>query len=282
MNHSASKSSTSYKIHLVKKLLIPCLLVTLQIHGFAQKPLQEKEKETISLFNGLDLNGWYTFVQHRGRDSDPKKVFTVQDGMIRISGEEWGCITTNKEFENYRLIAEFKWGEKTFEPRVKNARDSGILLHSVGEDGGSEGIWMYSIECQLIEGGTGDFIVVGDGSEDFSITSPVAEEKQGNSPVFLLGGKETTVNRGRVNWYGRDPDWKDVIDFRGAQDVENPLGQWNRIECLVEGDQISIFLNGILVNQASNVKPRKGKIQIQSEGAEIFFRKVELVTLFKN
>jgi hypothetical protein len=141
---------------------------------------------------------------------------------------------------------------------------------------------MYSIECQLIEGGTGDFIVVGDGSENFSITSPVAEEKQGSSPVFLPGGKETTVNRGRINWYGRDPEWKDVIDFRGAQDVENPIGQWNRVECVVEGDKISIFLNGKLVNQASGVKPNKGKIQIQSEGAEIFFREVELESLPKN
>ncbi|MDP2041994.1 MAG: DUF1080 domain-containing protein [Algoriphagus sp.] len=258
--------------------LIICFCLT----GCQVQTISTNKKKTVILFNGKNLDNWYTFVQHRGRDSDPKNVFTVQDGMIRISGEEWGCITTNNEFENYRLVAEFKWGEKTFEPRVKNARDSGILLHSVGEDGGSEGIWMYSIECQLIEGGTGDFIVVGDGSENFSITSPVAEEKLGNSPVFQAGGKETTVNRGRVNWYGRDPDWKDVIDFRGNQDVENPVGEWNRVECLVEGDKISIFLNGKLVNQASNVRPSRGKIQIQSEGAEIFFRKVELELLPQN
>lgn len=264
----------------MKKSLFLFFFVTFCLISFAQKEGQSGRKaKTISLFNGKNLEGWYTFIQDRGRDIDPKKVFTVQDGMIRISGEEWGCITTHEEYENYRLIAEFKWGGQTFEPRVKNARDSGILLHSVGEDGGSEGIWMYSIECQLIEGGTGDFIVVGDGSENFSITSPVAEEKQGSSPVFLPNGKETTVNRGRINWYGRDPEWKDVIDFRGTQDVENPVGQWNRVECLVEGDKISIFLNGKLVNQASGIKPSKGKIQIQSEGAEIFFRKVELELL---
>lgn len=265
------------------KILITSIIVLFNLSGVAQTNAQtEKKEEKIVLFNGENLDNWYPFVQHRGRDSDPKKVFTVQDGMIRISGEEWGCITTNDEFENYRLIVEFKWGEKTFEPRVKNARDSGILLHSVGEDGGSEGIWMYSIECQLIEGGTGDFIVVGDGSENFSITSPVAAEKQGSSPVFQPGGKEVTVNRGRVNWYGRDSEWKDVIDYRGIQDVENPVGEWNRVECLAEGDKISIFLNGKLVNHASNVRPNKGKIQIQSEGAEIFFRKVELEPLPHN
>jgi hypothetical protein len=64
--------------------------------------------------------------------------------------------------------------------------------------------------------------------------------------------------------------------------VEKPVGDWNKVECVVEGDEITIFLNGILVNHASNVKPNKGRIQIQSEGAEIFFRKVELRPLKKN
>ncbi|MEJ7831123.1 MAG: DUF1080 domain-containing protein, partial [Segetibacter sp.] len=54
-----------------------------------------EDTKTINLFNGKNLNGWYIFLQGRGRDNDPKKVFTVADGLIRISGEEWGCITTN-------------------------------------------------------------------------------------------------------------------------------------------------------------------------------------------
>ena len=62
----------------------------------------------IRLFNGQDLDGWYTFLQDRGRDNDPLNVFTVQDGMIRISGEEWGCITTQNEYQNYKILLEFK------------------------------------------------------------------------------------------------------------------------------------------------------------------------------
>jgi hypothetical protein len=266
----------------VKKIILLSILLIMTSVAFSQSQSKSDLKNKVILFNGKNLDGWYTFVQNRGRGIDPKKVFTVQDGMIRISGEEWGGITSNEEFENYRLIVEFKWGEKTFAPRLENARDSGILLHSVGEDGASDGIWMHSIECQVIEGGTGDFIVVGDGSKDFSITSPVAQEKQGSSYIFQSDGELATINSGRINWYGRDPNWKDVIDFRGSQDVEKPVGDWNKVECVVEGDEITIFLNGILVNQAANVKPNKGRIQIQSEGAEIFFRKVELRPLKKN
>jgi hypothetical protein len=233
-------------------------------------------QESIKLFNGNDLEGWYTYLQDRGRNIDPKNVFTVQDGTIRISGEEWGCITTEKEFENYRLLIEFKWGELTYEPRVERARDSGVLLHSQGEDGSSQGIWIHSIECQIIEGGTGDFIVVGDGSDQFQITCTVHPEKQDRSFVFDPNGQKVTIKEGRINWYGRDPDWKDTLDYRGKNDVERAVGEWNRLECFAKGDNLTFFLNGQLVNRAENVLPHKGRIQIQSEGAEIFFRRVDL------
>ncbi len=231
-------------------------------------------KQKVKLFNGKNLDTWYTYIKGRGRNNDPLKVFTVQNRMIRISGEEYGCIVTNDEFENYKLTAKFKWGEQTFAPRTDRARDSGILLHSVGEDGAYSGTWMYSIECQIIEGGTGDFIVVGDGTDKFSITCPVAEQKQGNSFVFKPGGNKVTLNSGRINWFSRDPEWKDIKNFRAKNDIEKPVGKWNLIECIVKGNEIHIYLNGVLVNQAFNVKPQRGKIQIQSEGAELFFKKI--------
>jgi len=242
--------------------------------------LSESESSgQIQLFDGHSLNGWYTYLQDRGRDTDPKEVFTVQDGMIRISGEEWGCITTNEEYKNYKIVLEFKWGVLSHEPRLENARDCGLLLHSQGEDGGSQGIWMYSIECQIIEGGTGDFIVVGDGSDNFQITCNVRTDEQGNHFYSPANGHPQTINGGRINWYGRDPEWKDVLGFRGVQDVEKPVGKWNTLECIASEDQITVYLHGPLVNKAAAAKTYTGRIQIQSEAAEIFFRKVELTPL---
>jgi len=240
---------------------------------------KNKQKAEVQLFNGRNLDGWYTFIKGKGKNNDPDKVFTVQNGMIRISGEEFGCITTIDEFENYKLVVEFKWGDLTYSPRADKARDSGLLLHSVGEDGASSQTWMYSIECQIIEGGTGDFIVVGDGSKNFSLTCPVAAEKQEGSYLFQPSGNTVTINNGRINWFGRDPEWKDTKGFRGAKDIEKPVGKWNKIECIVKGKEISIFLNGTLVNQAVDVLPQKGRIQIQSEGAEIFFKRVSVNSL---
>ncbi|MCP4589574.1 MAG: DUF1080 domain-containing protein, partial [bacterium] len=216
--------------------------------------------ETVALFNGQDLTGWYTFLRDRGRDADPRGVFTVNDGVLRISGEEWGCITSAEEYANYRLIVEFKWGAITHAPRADRARDSGILVHSTGEDGAYGGVWMHAIECQMIEGGTGDLLVVGDGSDRFAMTCPVAPEMQGSCHVFDAQGKPATIHGGRINWYGRDPDWQDVKDYRGRQDVEKPVGEWNRVECIVEGKEITVILNGTVVNRAIDVQPRKGRI----------------------
>lgn len=240
---------------------------------------QTANSPAINLFNGKDLDGWYTFIEKRGRNTDPKKVFTVQDGLIRVSGEEWGCITTNNEYSNYKLVVEFKWGTQTFAPRKDNAKDNGILIHSTGADGGFDGIWMHSIECQIIEGGTGDLLVVGDKSPAFALTATVAKEKQNGTYIFHPDGELVTIHEGRINWLNRDVNWKDVKGFRGKGDIEKPVGEWNRIECIAEGDKITVMLNGVLVNKAHDLKPTKGKIQIQSEGAEIFFRKVELIPL---
>jgi hypothetical protein len=89
-----------------------------------------------------------------------------------------------------------------------------------------------------------------------------------------------THSNARVNWYGRDRNWKDVSGVRGENDVELPVGSWNRIEVICEADKLKYFLNGKLVNEADSASLREGKLLFQSAGAEIFFRRIELHPLF--
>src|SRR5262245_66039847 len=124
-------------------------LVIALVLGPAPSPSADAQAGTVRLFNGTDLTNFYTWLKGHGRNNDPEKVFTVHDGMIHVSGKIFGCFTTEKEYENYHLIVEFKWGEKTWPPREGKARDSGILLHCQGPDGGF-GPWMESYECQVI------------------------------------------------------------------------------------------------------------------------------------
>ncbi len=220
----------------------------------------------IKLFNGRDLTNFYTFLRTKGKNVDPDKVFTVVNGAIRVSGTEFGQFMTNDEFENYRLVVEFKWGAETHAPRKDRARDSGILYHCVGPDK----VWHRSVEYQIIEGGTGDIILVDGASMDFD---PAHTPRYAGARLSPFG---TRLLGGRVNWHKRAADWKDVIDFRGKDDVEKPVGQWNRVEVVADGADFVHLLNGVDVNRGTGADPRKGKILFQSEGAELFFKTIEL------
>lgn len=230
----------------------------------------------VSLFNGRDLSAFYTFLRDRGRDTDPKQVFTVRDGMIVISGEEWGCLTTKEAFSRYHLICEFRWGPKTWGDRATKARDSGILVHSIGEDGGYSGTWMPGIELQMIDGGTGDLLVVPDTAKSLSLTALFVPGLPEGQKYFHVQGKPVTLNSGRLNWWGRDSKWEDVLGHRGPDEVENPAGEWNRYEAVVDGPSVRVYLNGALVSMAHAIVPEAGRIQIQSEGAELHVRRFEM------
>lgn len=235
------------------------------------------------LFNGKNLDGWQTFLVDT-KHADPRGVFTVTNGMIRISGDGLGYLATKASFTNYHLTVEFRWGATNYSwgDRIGKARDSGIFLHATGPDGNSDdggGAFMAAIECNIFQGATGDFLLIrGKDAQDKPlaprVTSTVASKRDAeNWFTYDPKGKPQTVERwGRINWFGKDPEWRDVTDFRGRNDVEKD--GWNTIECICRDGTIEIRLNGITVNRATAVWPRSGKILLQCEGSEIFFRRV--------
>jgi hypothetical protein len=245
----------------------------------------------IHLFDGKSLDGFYTWLVDSRRE-DPLRVFTVVDQVdgapaVRISGEKWGGLITRDSYRDYHLIVEFRWGLLTWGQRKTAARDSGVLVHAQGTDGNTgrefNGPWMRSIEAQVIEGGVGDIILVAgfetDGTRGTPRISARAGKDRDGEPVFDPNGEAREFESGRVNWYGRDVDWQDRLGFRGRDDVESPSGEWTRLEVVAEGDRITNIVNGKVVNEASRSSLTEGKILIQSEGAEIFFRRIDLEPL---
>ena len=253
-------------------------------HSQKPSPAITPADGVLRLFNGRNLQGLSTWLRD-SRNKDPRKVFTVHDGLLHISGNGFGYIRTNKDYRDYHLVVEFKWGPRTWGSRKDRSRDSGVLVHAAGPDGSGGGTWMASIESQIIEGGCGDFIVIGGKYANgkpvpSTITCDVISDRDGES-VWNKGGKPRQFTSGRVNWFGRDPDWKDVLGFRGKRDVEHPYGKWNRMEVTCRADTIQVRINGILVNQARAVLPRAGKILIQTEMAEMYVRRWEIWPLGK-
>lgn len=237
----------------------------------AQTPISPAKK--IQLFNGRSLDGWYTYLREN-KYEDPKRVFRVERGELVITGEEWGGLGSKEAYRDYHLIVEWKWGGPAHGNRAKAARDSGILIHGAGPDGAAGGVWLESIESQIIEGGTGDILPVA-GKTRTSITVETRVGPDGQL-YWQRGGKPETRDRGRFNWYGRDVKWKDTLGYRGPQDVEKPMGKWNRHEVVCEGGRVKNILNGVVVSEGYDAKPSAGKIMLQSEGAEIRIRKIEL------
>ena len=250
-----------------------------------------KPTEVIRLFDGKSLASFEPWlVDHHS--SDPERVFTVVDQIdgapaIRVSGQVWGGLLTKNAYRDYRLIVEFRWGSLTWGNRKDRARDSGVLLHAQGRLGNTakdfNGPWLRSIEFQIIEGGVGDILPVAGFADDGmqirpAVTTTIRKDRDGET-VYDEKGMPATLSSGRINWWGRSEDWADRIGFRGPQDVESPGGEWTRIEAIVEGGKLTYYVNGKLVNAASDSTFKDGRIMIQSEGAEIYFRRIELQPL---
>jgi hypothetical protein len=280
--------NASTPIRTARLLAASLLLVSLRRHALTG---DETGGQPIQLFNGKDLTNFYTWLAPSGRE-DPDHVFSVIDQVdgapaIRISGQRLGALVTEKEFENYRLVAEFRWGLATWGGRKNGARDSGVLVHCQGPDGSTgkdgKGPWMTSVEAQIIEGGVGDFILVpGYGADGVqrqpSLTVTAGKDRDGEN-VYDPKAEPREFKSARINWYGRDPDWKDVLGFRGKDDVESPSGQWTRYEVVCDGDSLTYLVNGKLVNAGTRSSLTRGKIMFQSELSEIYFRKIEITPL---
>ena len=97
-----------------------------------------------------------------------------------------------------------------------------------------------------------------------------------------------TGDRGTGTSGYRDYDRSTTIEIDGkiekqykkkSEDAEKPRGEWNTVEVVCDGASVTNIINGKTVNTGTNASESKGKIVLQSEGAEIFFRNVVLTPL---
>ncbi len=220
---------------------------------FKDRPLAVRQPE--SLLNGKDLAAFYPWLEREGTFADRDGVFTLTNGLLRISGQRTGYLATRKSYSNYRLVAEFKWGEATWGRRKERTRNSGLCIHGVGEDK----VWMRSIEIQIAEGQTGDVVVL-DGAK----LTVDGQTKVRSFDTFKRPGAEQVV---------------DKIGFRGKEDLEKPHGEWNTIEVIALGATLRVKVNDVPVLAGESAYPSAGRIYLQSNNAEIFFRRLDVYPL---
>jgi hypothetical protein len=272
---------------MTKPLLLVAAVLVAQFHL-----CHCAEPEWQSLFNVRDLTGWDTYLAAKtgedrkkpfGLNNDPLGVFTIvsKDGApaIHVSGEVYGAITTHSSFDNVHIRLEYKWGERKWPPRQqpKHHRDSGILYWCVGPHGAGSDAWMRSVECNIMEKGVGQWWAVAGTCVDIEGRKVVLEKEpsipyRGESRgeeciVYEPGGPHFTTGEGITSKL--DPE---------------KTNDWNVCEVIAWGNVGIHILNGEVVLVLTNPRYReagrefaltRGKIQLQSEGAELFYRKIE-------
>jgi len=272
-------------------LLVGVLLAGFVIHA---------QSSWTPLWNGRNLDGWTTWMRQPepssqvpglkrdaegkytepiGSGRDPLQIFTVVNGVdgrpaIRISGEVFGELRTRATFTNYHLRLQFKWGAKKWPPRDRpeTPRDSGLLYHVHAPPGAGGRTWARSIELQIQEHDVGDLYAVG------SAIAVRAKPRAGTQPAL----------------YDYDPtgEWTFFSQSQGASgrcvkqpDNEKPTGEWNTVELIAFGEDAIHIVNGKVVMRLRGplridadvpASVTSGAIILQSEGAEVFYRDIEM------
>jgi hypothetical protein len=242
-----------------------------------------------------DLSQWNMYLSYRHKDSykgeipqdenglainpvgygkNVNNVFSVIDSegtpVLRISGEIYGCVFTKQEFQNYHLKLKVKWGSKKWEPRLEKLMDSGILYDSQGECGVDYWrSWMLGQEFQVMEGHMGDYWNIASSAIDIRAFMPEGEMNT------VASTKQTFLPLGNGTSYPG-------FCLRSA-DYESPKGEWTELELICYGDKSLHIVNGNVVMVLRNshymkdgisLPLEKGRIQLQSEAAEVFYKDI--------
>lgn len=215
-----------------------------------------------------------------GYDKNLYDLFTVTEEagepVLRVSGQTYGCVISNQSYRNYHLRLQVKFGQKRWEPRLEKALDSGLLYHSVGDAGVDYWLsWMRSFEFQVMQSGTtegnsGDFWSIAGSKADIKISRPDPEE--------------------RTYYYDPEGEWltvgsRGVTNFCGTEDHNSPDGEWTTLELICYEGQSLHIVNGEVVMALKNLRYTaeggdvplvEGRLQLQSEAGEVFYKGIEI------
>lgn len=231
---------------------------------YGQAPIDEEGKRIKPIGYDLNLYDLFTVVEEEG------------EPVLRISGETYGCVISNEAYRNYHLRLQVRYGQKRWVPRLDKALDSGVLYHSTGNPGVDYWhTWMRSFEFQVMQSGTpegncGDFWSIEKTKADIKISRPDPDK--------------------RTYYYDPEGEWltvgyQGVTNFCGTNDYNSPEGEWTTLELICyEGKSLHI-VNGQVAMALKNLRYAteqgdrplaEGKIQLQSEAGEVFYKDIEI------
>lgn len=213
---------------------------TVKIPSFEEtKPVPE----FVDLFNGKDLSGWVDV------NTSPATWSVNNEGLLVCSGQPIGVMRSDRMYENFVLVIEWR--------HMQAGGNSGVFLWSDARPQGNR--LPKGMEVQMLE-----------------LEWPYLHAQKNGKPqplayvhgeLFGAGGMTATPDNPRGN---------------RSRSLENRClgkGQWNRYVIVAVDGTVKLSVNGKFVNSIRNASIRKGYLCLESEGAEIHFRKVSLMEL---
>jgi len=197
----------------------------------------------VDLFNGKDLSGWVDV------NTSPE-TWRVEDGLLICTGLPIGVMRSEKQYENFILHVEWR--------HMEPGGNSGVFLWSEGAV--PEGRQLpKGMEVQMLE-----------------LEWPFLNREENGEPrpiayvhgeLFGANGMTTVPDNPRGD---------------RSKSIENrclPKGEWNYYDVVAVDGTVKLSVNGKFVNGVSKASVKKGYLCLESEGAEIHFRKIQIMEL---
>ena len=211
-------------------------------------------------------------------DDEFKVIDLAGEKVLHVTGTYYGCVFTKEEYGNYQLRLKYKFGQDKFQPRLDKARDSGLLYHSTGECG-HDGwcTWMSAHEFQIIESGTREGSS-GDYYNNLGTHMDIRSRVRMESPAWSVFSYDPEAPLHQIGISGGGATCS-------GPDVSDPQAEWTSLELICFEDKAIHIVDGqvkmALRNSAKwdgekDIPLVKGRIQLQSEAAEVFFKDIEI------
>ena len=210
--------------------------------------LTQKEKKNgwVLLFDGKTTSGWHSY-----NKNSVTKNWTVADGSLMMDPksedkDNSGDIVTNKEYENYEFVTEW---------RISEAGNSGIIF-DVKEDPKFGATYNTGAEMQVL-----DNIKADDNKKEnhlagllYDLSGSAALSKP--KPVGEWNEARIIQNKGHLTFY-----------FNGVKTLDTQVGS---------DDWKNMVANSKFKTWPNFMTSAKGKIAFQDHGHEVAFRSVKI------
>ena len=190
-------------------------------------------------------NDWYAYTKTSPEKQEPAKVYELSNGIIRMHGENVGYLMSKKSFSNFELTLDYRWNLDE-QYKAKGKKNSGVMYHIPTDS--PDKIWPKGIQFQIKENTTGDFVFLD------QVTAKV------NGKLVEPGASVTSPK---------------------FLENEKPYGEWNSIIIRSLNGKITQYLNGKLVNEATEATSMEGRISLNYEGSAIDFRNIKIKQISK-